>query len=203
MIGYFHINDYQELCFIWLWNWNLVILIFCVAINSDFQSFLETYIATYSRPTAFLSYYYYLLIFTIILCSITFQTSIDDYLIMIFAPRNPHVSTHGLQYSGWQSNPERTLLSPPWLQVDCCPRWPAHNESFINALCGHQIHEGCLLTLNCPHSMAACPICTSRATHYKREGQFLLPLICFMSILVTERHVDSVLPCSGHRTTAS
>ena len=180
MIGYFHINDYQELCFIWLWNRNLVILIFCVAINSDFQSCLETYIATYSRPTTFLSYYYYLLIFTIILCGITSQTSIDDYLIMIFAPRNPHVSTHGVLYSGWQPNPERTVLSPPWLQVDCCPRWPTHNKSFINALSGHRLHEGCLLTLSCPYSMEACPVCTSQATHYEREGKFLLPVICFM-----------------------
>ena len=64
------------------------------------------------------------------------------------APRNPHVLAHGVLHSGWQPNLERTVLFPQWLQVDCCLRWPAHNESYINGLCGHCIHGGCLLTLH-------------------------------------------------------
>ena len=73
-------------------------------------------------------------------------------------PRNPHVSAHGvLRYSGWQPNPERTVLTPPWLQANCCLRWPAHNESVFNGLC---------FTLNCPYSIEVCPICASRATHF-------------------------------------
>ena len=86
------------------------------------------------------------------------------------APRSVHVSEHGPLFSGWTPNPERTVTSPPWLQVDCCSRWPAHNESYINGLCGHRIHEGCLLTIQSPNSIDACPICVGHATYYEREG---------------------------------
>ena len=32
-------------------------------------------------------------------------------------------------------------MSAPWFRVECCTRWPAHNESYINGLCGHRVHE--------------------------------------------------------------
>ena len=92
------------------------------------------------------------------------------------APGNPHVLAHGVLHIGWQPKPETAVLPPAWPQVDCC--LAAHNESYINGLSGHLINEECLLTLNCPCSMEACPI--SRATHFKREGQFRLPLIYIM-----------------------
>lgn len=106
------------------------------------------------------------------------------------APRAPPVSAHGPLFSGWVPNPERVVTSPPWLQVDCCTRWPAHNESFINALCGHRIHEGCIATLHRPYGLDACPICTSRATHYEREG---LSTPIHISSLIT-RFVLHILP---------
>ena len=86
------------------------------------------------------------------------------------APKNPRVSSHGLLYSGWQLNPQRTVLSPPWLQVDCCPRWPAHNESFVNGLCEQRIHKGYLLTLKSPYSMEACPICVGHPNGWVGVG---------------------------------
>ena len=89
------------------------------------------------------------------------------------APRKTSVASHGVLYSGWQPNPERSIMSAPWFRVECCTRWPAHNESYINALCGHRIHEGCLLTLHQPYRMEACPICCAHSTHYDREGWFL------------------------------
>ena len=52
------------------------------------------------------------------------------------APRNPHVLAHGVLHSGWQPNPERTLLSPPWFQVDCCRRWPAHKKATLTGFAG-------------------------------------------------------------------
>ena len=70
-------------------------------------------------------------------------------------------------------NPERTVQTAPWLRVECCTRWPAHNESYINGLCGHPIHEGCILTLQQPFRMEACPVCCSHTTHFEREGWFL------------------------------
>ena len=73
-----------------------------------------------------------------------------------------------------------TVLSPPWLQVDCCPSWPVHNEIYINGLCEHRIHKGCLPTINGPYSIEACPICVGQATHFLSASQFLLPLICIM-----------------------
>ena len=94
------------------------------------------------------------------------------------APRKTSVASHGVLYSGWQPNPERSVMSAPWFRVECCTRWPAHNESFINALCGHRIHEGCLLTLHKPYRMEAYPICCSHTTHYDREGWFL----CVLSV---------------------
>ena len=57
------------------------------------------------------------------------------------APRRTSVASHGVLYSGWQPNPERTVMSAPWFRVECCTRWPAHNESYINGLCGHRVHE--------------------------------------------------------------
>ena len=89
------------------------------------------------------------------------------------APAKTSVASHGVLYSGWQPNPERSVVSAPWFRVECCPRWPAHNESYINALCGHRIHEGCLLTLREPYKMEACPICSGHTTHHDREGWFL------------------------------
>ena len=88
------------------------------------------------------------------------------------APRRTSVASHGVLYSGWQPNPERSLTSAPWFRVECCTRWPAHNESYINGLCGHRIHEGCLLTLVQPYHMEACPICCAHTTHHDREGWF-------------------------------
>ena len=96
------------------------------------------------------------------------------------APRRTSVASHGVLYSGWQPNPERSIMSAPWFWVECCTRWPSHNESFINALCGHRIHEGCLLTLHQPYRMEGCPICCANTTHYDREGWFLyvLSVLC-------------------------
>ena len=88
------------------------------------------------------------------------------------APRRTSVASHGVLYSGWQPNPERSLTSAPWFRVECCTRWPAHNESYINGLCGHRIHEGCLLTLVQPYHMEACPVCCAHTTHHDREGWF-------------------------------
>ena len=98
------------------------------------------------------------------------------------APAKTSVASHGVLYSGWQPNPERSVVSAPWFRVECCPRWPAHNESYINALCGHRIHEGCLLTLHEPYKMEACPICSGHTTHHDREGWFLRILFVFVSV---------------------
>ena len=86
------------------------------------------------------------------------------------APRRVNVASHGVLYSGWQPNPERTVQSAPWFRVECCTRWPAHNESYINGLCGHCIHEGCILTIQLPYKMEACPVCCSHTVHIEREG---------------------------------
>ena len=92
-------------------------------------------------------------------------------------PRNPHILAHGVLHSGWQSFPS---MAPSWqLPLLAGTQWGLYFQ-----LCGHCIHEGCLLTLNCQYSMEACPICASRATHFEREGQCLSPLIYLMLILV-------------------
>ena len=75
------------------------------------------------------------------------------------APKQVNVSSHGVLCSGWQPNPEWTAQSSPWFRVECCTRWPAHNEIYINGLCGHRIHQGCILTLQQPYTMEACPVC--------------------------------------------
>ena len=100
------------------------------------------------------------------------------------APGRVSVASHGVLYSGWQPNPERTVMSAPWFRVECCTRWPALNESYINGLCGHRIHEGCILTLQQPYRMEACPVCCSHTTHFEREGWFLyvLPVSCWAFI---------------------
>ena len=95
------------------------------------------------------------------------------------APMKTNVASHGVLHSGWQPNPERSIMSAPWFRVECCTRWPAHNESYINALCGHRIHEGCLLTLHQPYRMEACPICCGHSTHHDREGWFLCILFAW------------------------
>ena len=114
------------------------------------------------------------------------------------APRAPPVSAHGPLYSGWVPNPERVVSSVPWLQVDCCSRWPAHNESYINALCGHRIHECCISNINKPYAIDACPICTSHATHYEREGEsyrlFTVDILhCFNRLLYGSSKMRHIL----------
>ena len=89
------------------------------------------------------------------------------------APKRVNVASHGVLYSGWQPNPERTVMSAPWFRVECCTCWPADKESYENGLCGHRIHEGCILTLQHPYRMEACPVCCSHTTHFEWEGWFL------------------------------
>ena len=114
------------------------------------------------------------------------------------APRRVSVASHGVLYSGWQPNPERTVMSAPWFRVECCTRWPAHNESYINGLCGHRIHEGCILTLQQPYRMEACPVCCSHTTHFEREGlllHFITYWLCYRATIV---QVPADLPLLNH-----
>ena len=82
------------------------------------------------------------------------------------APKRVNVSSNGVLYSRWQPNPKRMVQSCPWFRVECCTRWPAHNVSYINGVCGHRNYEGCILTIQQPYSMEACPVCCFHTTHF-------------------------------------
>ena len=68
--------------------------------------------------------------------------------VMLVDPEltNPIPNRPEAMQSGWVPNPERDeieLESSP--QVGCCLRRELNkNESVINLLCGHLIHEGCI-----------------------------------------------------------
>ena len=100
------------------------------------------------------------------------------------------------------AEPGEDTIVPSVVPSRLLPSLACTQESYINGLCGHRIHEGSFLTLNCPYSMEACPICTSCTTHFKREGQFFSPFIYIMLVLVTECHFDSVQSFSRHHSTA-
>lgn len=86
------------------------------------------------------------------------------------APPKVPVHAHGTFSNGWAPNPD-TPPTVQWLVVDCCGKWPQHNESAINAPCGHVIHESCILDLAHAYIIEGCPICTKKSTYSTRRGK--------------------------------
>ena len=85
------------------------------------------------------------------------------------SPEAIPASAHGVLPSGWMPNPDIPSSRPVWFYVDCCKRWPAHNESYLNMLCGHRVHEGCVRSLRYAYTLEGCPVCYKNSLAHERQ----------------------------------